>query len=30
MLATVFIPAYKAGENYKRCLDAAQAGKGEE
>lgn len=28
-LATVFIPAYRAGENYKRCLDAAQAGKGE-
>ena len=26
-LATVFIPAYKASENYKRCLDAAQAKK---
>jgi mannose-6-phosphate isomerase-like protein (cupin superfamily) len=24
-LATVFVPAYKAGENYKRCLDAAKA-----
>jgi len=24
-LATVFVPAYKAGENYKRCLDAAAA-----
>jgi len=22
-LATVFIPAYKASDNYKRCLDAA-------
>jgi mannose-6-phosphate isomerase-like protein (cupin superfamily) len=22
-LATVFVPAYKAGENYRRCLDAA-------
>lgn len=24
-LATIFVPAYKADENYKRCLDAAQA-----
>jgi mannose-6-phosphate isomerase-like protein (cupin superfamily) len=24
-LATIFVPAYKASENYKRCLDAAQA-----
>ncbi len=24
-LATVFVPAYKAGDNYKRCLDAAEA-----
>jgi mannose-6-phosphate isomerase-like protein (cupin superfamily) len=24
-LATVFVPAYKAGENYKRCLNAAAA-----
>jgi mannose-6-phosphate isomerase-like protein (cupin superfamily) len=24
-LATVFVPAYKATENYKRCLDAAEA-----
>jgi mannose-6-phosphate isomerase-like protein (cupin superfamily) len=24
-LATIFVPAYTAGENYKRCLDAAQA-----
>jgi mannose-6-phosphate isomerase-like protein (cupin superfamily) len=24
-LATVFVPAYKAAENYKRCLDAARA-----
>lgn len=27
-LATVFIPAYKANENYKRCLDAAQRANG--
>lgn len=28
-LATVFIPAYTASENYQRCLDAAaQAGSG--
>ena len=26
-LATVFVPAYKASENYKRCLDAAEAEK---
>jgi mannose-6-phosphate isomerase-like protein (cupin superfamily) len=26
-LATVFIPAYKASENYARCLDAEQAKK---
>ncbi len=25
-LATVFVPAYTAGENYKRCLDAAGNG----
>ncbi len=24
-LATVFIPAYKASDNYKRCVDAANA-----
>ena len=24
-LATVFVPAYKATENYRRCLDAAEA-----
>jgi len=24
-LATVFVPAYKASENYKRCLAAAEA-----
>jgi len=24
-LATVFVPAFKAIDNYKRCLDAAQA-----
>ena len=24
-LATIFVPAYTADENYKRCLDAAQA-----
>jgi mannose-6-phosphate isomerase-like protein (cupin superfamily) len=24
-LATVFVPAYTANQNYKRCLDAAQA-----
>ena len=24
-LATVFIPAYTAADNYRRCLDAAQA-----
>jgi mannose-6-phosphate isomerase-like protein (cupin superfamily) len=24
-LATVFIPAYTAAENYQRCLDAAKA-----
>ena len=24
-LATVFVPAYTAGQNYKRCLDAAEA-----
>jgi mannose-6-phosphate isomerase-like protein (cupin superfamily) len=24
-LATVFVPAYKASENYKRCMDAAEA-----
>ena len=24
-LATVFIPAYKASENYQRCLNAAEA-----
>ena len=24
-LATVFVPAYKASDNYKRCLDAAEA-----
>lgn len=24
-LATVFVPAYKAEENYQRCLDAAKA-----
>jgi mannose-6-phosphate isomerase-like protein (cupin superfamily) len=23
-LATVFVPAYKASDNYKRCLDAAK------
>ncbi len=23
-LATVFVPAYKASDNYKRCIDAAQ------
>lgn len=23
-LTTVFVPAYKAGENYQRCLDAAR------
>ena len=28
-LATVFVPGYTAGENYKRCLDAAQAANGE-
>jgi mannose-6-phosphate isomerase-like protein (cupin superfamily) len=26
-LATVFVPAYKAGDNYRRCLDAAKAAK---
>ena len=26
-LATVFVPAYTASANYKRCLDAAQANK---
>jgi mannose-6-phosphate isomerase-like protein (cupin superfamily) len=25
-LATVFVPAYKASENYRRCLDAAKPG----
>jgi mannose-6-phosphate isomerase-like protein (cupin superfamily) len=25
-LATVFVPAYKASDNYNRCLDAAEAG----
>jgi len=25
-LATVFVPAFKASENYQRCLDAAGAG----
>jgi mannose-6-phosphate isomerase-like protein (cupin superfamily) len=25
-LATVFVPAFKASENYQRCLDAAEAG----
>jgi mannose-6-phosphate isomerase-like protein (cupin superfamily) len=25
-LATVFVPAFKASENYRRCLDAAEAG----
>ena len=25
-LATVFVPAFKASENYRRCLDAAAAG----
>jgi mannose-6-phosphate isomerase-like protein (cupin superfamily) len=25
-LATVFVPAYSANDNYKRCLDAAEAG----
>jgi mannose-6-phosphate isomerase-like protein (cupin superfamily) len=29
-LATVFVPAYKADENYKRCLDAAKAAKSDE
>jgi mannose-6-phosphate isomerase-like protein (cupin superfamily) len=24
-LATIFVPAYTAGENYQRCLDAAKA-----
>jgi oxalate decarboxylase/phosphoglucose isomerase-like protein (cupin superfamily) len=24
-LATVFIPAYRASDNYKRCVDAANA-----
>ena len=24
-LATVFVPAYKASDNYKRCMDAANA-----
>jgi len=24
-LATVFVPAYKASQNYQRCLDAAKA-----
>jgi mannose-6-phosphate isomerase-like protein (cupin superfamily) len=24
-LATIFVPAYTAGENYKHCLDAARA-----
>jgi mannose-6-phosphate isomerase-like protein (cupin superfamily) len=24
-LATVFVPAYKASDNYRRCLDAAEA-----
>jgi|GEM_PF-6804038 oxalate decarboxylase/phosphoglucose isomerase-like protein (cupin superfamily) len=28
-LATVFVPGYTADENYKRCLDAAQAANGE-
>jgi len=27
-LATVFVPAFKASENYQRCLDAAEAGAG--
>jgi mannose-6-phosphate isomerase-like protein (cupin superfamily) len=26
-LATVFVPAYTAAENYQRCLDAAEAAK---